>query len=526
MSLDYVNDLSDFSEDSPPSEKSEIVEFFNGTTVLVTGGTGFLGKLLIEKLLRSCPGISKLYMIVRPKKGKDAAERYKENFDEIIYEPLKRQQPNFLKKVVMLEGDASKENYGLSEEDTNLLMNTNIVFHAAAVVRFDEKIRTATHINVKSTKFILALAQKMPNLKAFVYVSTAFSHCIEKVINEVHYKNVMDADKLLTLVDIVNDDNKLEQITPVLIDKWPNTYVYTKALAENIILKHSGDLPVCIARPSIVISTAEEPIVGWTNNFYGATGVVMGSGVGLLRTLYCIPENLAEIVPADYVIANIIATAWDTAKRRASLNAAEISKLEDEEKVPIYNYVSSPQNPINWGLFMKFNETYGITIPPIRAVWYYMLILNRYLLMHNICAFFLHTIPAIIFDGLAYLTGRKPMLLDAYGKIHKFSKVINYFSTNQWTFRNDNVLKLWDKMNPVDRKIFNFNMETLNWEHYFVQHIKGLRVYLLKDPMDTLELARVRYRKMYLAHCTIKALGALLLLWIMGHFICYVRSFF
>ncbi|XP_017889314.1 fatty acyl-CoA reductase wat-like [Ceratina calcarata] len=526
MSSDYVNDLLDFSEAPSLSEKSEIIAFFNNATVLVTGGTGFLGKLLIEKLLRSCPGITKLYMIVRPKKGKTAEERFKENFSEIIYDPLKKEQPNFLNKIVMLEGDASKENYGLSEEDKSLVMTANVIFHAAAVVRFDEKIRTVTNTNVRSTKFILKLAKEMPNLKAFVYVSTAFSQCTEKVINEIHYKNIMDADKVLALVDIIDDDKKLEQITPTLIDKWPNTYVYTKALAENMILKHSEDLPVCIVRPSIVISTYKEPIAAWTNNLYGATGVVIGSGVGLLRTLHCYPDNISEIVPADYVIANIIAAAWDTAKRKASLTPAEFSNLKDEEKIPIYNYVSSCQNPIHWGLFMKLNSTIGVTVPPINAIWYYMLILNKYLFVHNVSAFFLHTIPAIIMDGLAYLTGRKPMLLDAYRKIHKFSHVISFFCTNQWSFRDNNVVKLWERMNPADQEIFHFNIKALDWEDYFLVHIKGLRVYMLKDPMDTLEPARAKYKKLKIAHYTILILGSLLLLWTVGQFLCYLWSFF
>lgn len=48
----YIEDLVNFDEPTVSSEKSEIAEFFSRTNVLVTGGTGFLGKLLIEKLLR------------------------------------------------------------------------------------------------------------------------------------------------------------------------------------------------------------------------------------------------------------------------------------------------------------------------------------------------------------------------------------------------------------------------------------------------------------------------------------------
>lgn len=48
----YIDDLVNFDEPAVSNEKSEIAEFFSHTNVLVTGGTGFLGKLLIEKLLR------------------------------------------------------------------------------------------------------------------------------------------------------------------------------------------------------------------------------------------------------------------------------------------------------------------------------------------------------------------------------------------------------------------------------------------------------------------------------------------
>src|SRR5262249_5713070 len=46
---------------------STIQEFFAGKTVLVTGATGFLGKALVEKVLRSLPGIRRLYLLIRPK---------------------------------------------------------------------------------------------------------------------------------------------------------------------------------------------------------------------------------------------------------------------------------------------------------------------------------------------------------------------------------------------------------------------------------------------------------------------------
>ncbi|XP_054002362.1 fatty acyl-CoA reductase wat-like [Hylaeus anthracinus] len=512
----YLNDMLDMSDNETvklKNEKSEIAEFFAGTNVLVTGGTGFLGKLLVEKLLRSCPDIAVLYTIVRPKKGKSSEERFKENFAENVYDKLKSEQPNFLDKVVMLEGDAAQEDFGLSKESKEILMNTNIIFHAAATVRFDEKFRMAMNINVKSTKYMLQFAKQLSNLKAFVHISTAFSHCISKSIDEVYYDVPIDGDKLLKLLDILNDDI-LQQITPILLDKWPNTYVFSKAIGENMVLKYSNDLPVCIVRPSIVISTDKEPLHGWTNNLYGATGVVMAAGVGLMRTLHCKPEKIADVIPADYVVANIISSAWDVANRRSLAKSNQDSTMPDEERTPIYNSVSSCQKPLSWGDFMYLNEACCKEQSTTKAIWHYMLVLNRCVYAHHIYSFVLHIIPAVIVDTFARATGRKPMCMDTYRKIHKFSKVISYFSSQEWYFRNDNVMKLWQKLNSVDRKIFNFNVTNLDWEEYCYRHIRGIRIYMFKESPDSLQEGVYKFRRLRIAHYTLLTIISLLVLWL------------
>jgi len=55
-----------------------IPEFYAGRSIFITGATGFMGKILVEKLLRSCPDIKCLYLLIRPKKGKETQERLEE----------------------------------------------------------------------------------------------------------------------------------------------------------------------------------------------------------------------------------------------------------------------------------------------------------------------------------------------------------------------------------------------------------------------------------------------------------------
>lgn len=58
--------------------ESNIVKFYEDRSIFITGATGFMGKVLVEKLLRSCPGINRVYVLMRPSKGKEVTVRIKE----------------------------------------------------------------------------------------------------------------------------------------------------------------------------------------------------------------------------------------------------------------------------------------------------------------------------------------------------------------------------------------------------------------------------------------------------------------
>jgi fatty acyl-CoA reductase len=68
----------------------EIREFFAGRTVFITGGTGFLGAVLLEKLLRACPEIAAIYLLVRPKRLSSAHDRVRILLDSPVSEVVKR----------------------------------------------------------------------------------------------------------------------------------------------------------------------------------------------------------------------------------------------------------------------------------------------------------------------------------------------------------------------------------------------------------------------------------------------------
>lgn len=63
---------------STRADDMSICEFYKDSNILITGGSGFLGKVLIEKLLRSCSNVKSILMLIRPKRGKSVEERMEE----------------------------------------------------------------------------------------------------------------------------------------------------------------------------------------------------------------------------------------------------------------------------------------------------------------------------------------------------------------------------------------------------------------------------------------------------------------
>ncbi|KAH7967946.1 hypothetical protein HPB52_004257 [Rhipicephalus sanguineus] len=66
------------------SDDSEIARFYQDRTVFITGGTGFIGKVLLEKLLRSCPGLKRAYLLVRNKRGQEPQARLEKMFNSEV----------------------------------------------------------------------------------------------------------------------------------------------------------------------------------------------------------------------------------------------------------------------------------------------------------------------------------------------------------------------------------------------------------------------------------------------------------
>ncbi|XP_065170715.1 fatty acyl-CoA reductase wat-like [Atheta coriaria] len=501
-----MGDLSDFNE------LSEIQTFYKDTTILLTGCTGFLGKILLEKLLRACE-VKKIYCIVRDKKNQLADERFHQMFESKMFDNVKNKYSNLKEKVCVISGDCLMENLGLNEKDRNFLVeNIEVIFHVAATIRFNRKLKAAIQINVKTTKYLLDMAKEMKQLKALIYTSSAYSNCDKEVIHEVIYKNRISVHKFLTFIEDFDEDF-VNKVTPNVLGKLPNTYVFTKALAEELLLDYGKlecKLPIVIVRPSILSSAYKEPLPGWIDSWFTIGSISAAGSYGLLRSANSDPDKLADIVPTDYAANCLIASG---------IKAKEWNMKEFE--LPIFNFVTSVESPITWGDYTKKCFQMGMNYAPIRCCRYPCVKLTRHKIIHKIRAFYMHHLPAHICDVVLYVFGSKFSVRFFYKLLHNFLDETSYFSTRQWKFCNDNVQKLWNGLSPLDQQLFHFSMKDFDWDDYILEFLRNGRVYLLQDSMETLPQARRRLKVLKIIHYIIIILEYAFLLWIDYLILCY-----
>ncbi|XP_070611331.1 fatty acyl-CoA reductase 2 [Erythrolamprus reginae] len=473
--------------------------YYSGKSVLVTGATGFMGKVLVEKLLRSCPDVKAIYICVRPKGGRSMQIRVENLLKCKVFDRVREDWPNFHEKIKPISAELTQKNLAISSEDIEeLVSEVNVIFHCAATVRFDEPLKDALLLNVMGTQQLLRLAHQMKNLEALIHVSTAYSNCNRRHIEEVFYPVPVEPKQLLDMV-MWMDDSLVELITPNLIGDWPNTYTFSKALTERLIQEEKGDLNVAIIRPSIVGASWQEPFPGWIDNFNGTSGLLVAGGKGILRSIKCNPAAVADIIPVDLAINLTIAAGWYTAVHRPK------SPL-------IYNCTSGSLNPFSWGELQSKAASVFEKIPLEKPFRLPRASLTTSHLVHQYWTFVYHTIPAFFCDMYLRLLGKKPRMMKLFTRLDKTLNLLEYFTNNSWEWSYENTNMLMKELNLKDKTLFCFDICQLTWPEYMKDYCLGTKKYLLKEDMAGLPAAQQYIRKLKTIHFALKA-TLLVILW-------------
>ncbi|KAJ8707585.1 hypothetical protein PYW07_011262 [Mythimna separata] len=477
-----------------------VQEFYRGKTIFLTGGTGFVGKALIEKLLRSCPEVGTIYLLMRQKRGMNCEERLKDLCSKQVFCLLREKNPDSFKKLKIINGDITEDGLGISEDDKKLLQKEcQVIFHSAACVRFDQKLKDAVNMNTTGTWRMLSLAETMENLEVFVHLSTAYCRCDLDVLDEKVYRAVHQPRKIMDIVQWMDDDT-LAYLEPKLISSEPNTYSYTKAITEDLVAEYAGKFPVAIARPSIVTAAWKEPIPGWVDNLNGPTGLIIGSGKGVIRTMHCEPSYRADAISVDVVANACILIAYVTAQ-------------DKPKETQLYNLTLSGAIAMTWEEIIRLGEKYVNEYPYSVALWYPGGSIKSYKIMHQLDMFFSHIVPAYLVDALLFLLGKKTFMINLQKRISHGLSIIQYYTTKEWHFRNNNYKSLRSRISAAEDEVFFTDQTQIVPEEYLKNYVLGTREFVCKEDPGNLPRARKLHKIRYFADRFIKLIFFTLLLW-------------
>ncbi|XP_042906531.1 fatty acyl-CoA reductase 1 isoform X1 [Parasteatoda tepidariorum] len=464
---------------------------FNEKCVFITGATGFLGKVLLEKLIRSCPTLSKVLVLIRRNEKYTSEERLQKLFESNVFDRIKSECPDIVNKVHAIDGDVTEVDFALNAEDKNtLLSDVHYVFHCAASVRFENNSRNTLKINFLGVKNMLNLCHEMKNLSAVIHVSTAYSFCNQGVISEQLYDEeikVCDLEKTIEEFD----DKSLDMACQKMAKSRPSLYQYSKAMAEIYIAKNCGELPVVIVRPSIITAAAKEPFPGWIDNYNGPSGFIALSSKGLIKTLQVNPTVNADWVPVDHVANTLIVAAYHKAMVD-QYPKAFLLPLFKKSDVPIVNCVCPHANAIKWSSVVQ------ICIPLLRkypSMHVYRVpggVVTSSKCLHVLCRYFYHYLPAAILDAAVFLMWKERRFVRNYQRIHKVLNFLQHYTMNEFRFKTGNMSILIESVHDTDRSTFPIDQNLLNWRQYLEDYVLGVRRFFLKEDDSSLLQAQKR----------------------------------
>ncbi len=246
--------------------------------IFLTGGTGFLGRELLARLLLLYPN-EKIGVLVRKSADSDSHVRVREILQTII-DPM--DLSDAAERVEVIEGDISEFNFGLGDGEFDALAKRcTAIFHSAATTTLNQDRVTAERINVSGTAHVVALASRaheLGNERLFLnHISTAYVAGNSSAI--------------------VTPDN-LDLNVP-----FRNAYERSKAEAETLVRAISDKMPTCVFRPSIIVGDSKTGRTSAFNVIYIPARLLVQ---GVFLKFPALPNIPFDIVPVDYAADAIV----------------------------------------------------------------------------------------------------------------------------------------------------------------------------------------------------------------------------
>jgi HAD superfamily hydrolase (TIGR01490 family) len=342
-----------------PAQTAAVTETDLGSAhVFMTGGTGFVGQAILERLLADHPGTT-VSLLVRTKGSASGDDRLRSLLRKPVFRSWReRVGDEGVKAAVtgrlrVVEGSLGA--LGTVPDDID------VVIHSASTVSFDPPIDQAFASNVAGAMDIYGSLTDSGSDPHVVHVSTAYVGGIRKgVVPEARLEHEVDwraehavarsakerveissrqPEALRGFIGIARSQHSKEGPQAVakaaeaarvqwvhdrLVDfgriraeslGWTDVYTLTKAFSERAAEELWGQAGhrLSIVRPSIIESALRHPFPGWIDGFKVADPLILAYGRGILPEFPGLPDSILDVIPVDFVVNAILAAAANPA---------------------------------------------------------------------------------------------------------------------------------------------------------------------------------------------------------------------
>ncbi len=506
-----------------------------GKHILLIGATGFIGKVWLANLLSDLPNIGRIYLLVRGNRTATAVARLQRVLEEspVFAQLAERHGDNFSnflrERIEVLDGDISKPGLGVSAEVRERLAHTlDLVVNSSGLTDFNPDLREALAINVRATQYLLDFLGACDRA-ALLHLSTTYVvgrrdgrilEGLSKNYNPAGQTDFEAEREWQSLEKLIGDTQAraespeiTEQIRQMAAEKehaaknlqgaalenqirknrfrwlrqeltragmrranelgWPNTYTFTKSLAESFIAdfleRHPGKA-IAVVRPAIVESSVGQPFLGWNEgiNTSASLSYLLGT---FFRQLPSNASKCLDLIPVDLVTRGMTLIAAALVARRHArvyhLATSVANPCDMRRSIELtglgHRKFYRAQNGLNHRLRLKFDAI------PVSKARYEKLSAPAQKLIVKMINRTVEPLPFI-----------RPPFARQERDLERVIKLIALFEPfileNDHVFEAANVERLSEALPAEERAAFEYDARSLDWWDYWINvHIPALR---------------------------------------------------
>ncbi|HZZ08398.1 MAG TPA: AMP-binding protein [Candidatus Binataceae bacterium] len=500
--------------------------------ILLTGATGFLGKVFLSLLLRWHPEIERIYLLIRGDRRLSQSRLRREILDSPVMGPLhehlgERFDRYVEEKLSVLCGDITEDDL-ISEGEAPGRGAIDAVVHCAGLVNFEASLEKSLSVNTTGVANVIEFCRKRG--AALLHVSTCYAagnadgHRFEDDIpvdwcpngrrNFTLRREIRDALAAVARVEAESHDQARqadelhvvsaetggsgdaheaaaerwrkrwieERLKEIGLERarrwgWPNTYSYSKSLGEQLVFAAQDTIAATVARPSIIESALCDPFPGWNQGVNTSAPLTYLSGRGY-RFYPAKGELVLDIIPVDLAAHAMIPI---------------LAALLAGRHKPVYQLCTSDTNPLpmrrlveltglsNRREHRRVGGPMGRFAPHLEAV---VVSQSTYELASR-------TLPDLLKRGAG---AARTLLGEDSERARKFEQRVDKFGANTamarelvevyrpyiqelvYTFHGTNLRTLYKSLAPADAGRHPYAPERIDWKDYWINvHLPGLR---------------------------------------------------